>query len=238
MDRRFFLRCAAGITAGLLAPAAIASASDAQVDAAWKKLTAKPLRFCVDQGGTIWDPLETDPERRRDLYPEVDPAAWKSPGCVIGAANRCDALNDFLESEAALAFETLEMEHEDEPSARWVTIKAALAKAQLDDWHVWVQTMDQAEFQTFKADIRSWLDDGIDERDAELNPRLGRQGSAMSFFENFPFADLKTLGVVIVEGDRPGSTYYAAELRVDIDKANAAARQLGLPLCFEEGEQW
>ena len=36
----------------------------------------------------------------------------------------------------------------------------------------------------------------------------------------------------IVEGDRPGSTYYAAELRGDMDTANRAAEAAGIPVRF------
>ena len=46
------------------------------------------------------------------------------------------------------------------------------------------------------------------------------------------------LGVVIVEGDRPGSSYFAAELRNELADANAAAQRLGLPFRFRaEGVQ-
>ena len=37
---------------------------------------------------------------------------------------------------------------------------------------------------------------------------------------------------VIVEGEHPGSTYYAAELRGDIDVANRAAEAAGLRVRF------
>jgi hypothetical protein len=40
------------------------------------------------------------------------------------------------------------------------------------------------------------------------------------------------LGVVIVEGDHPGSDYFAAELRVEIADANRSAAKLGLPFRF------
>jgi hypothetical protein len=43
---------------------------------------------------------------------------------------------------------------------------------------------------------------------------------------------LDALGVVIIEGEHPGSTYYAAELVRDIDDANRAAKAAGLPVRF------
>jgi hypothetical protein len=47
-----------------------------------------------------------------------------------------------------------------------------------------------------------------------------------------PLDICEELGVVIVEGDRPGSTYFAAELRQSIPDANRAAARLGLPFRF------
>ena len=44
--------------------------------------------------------------------------------------------------------------------------------------------------------------------------------------------DLETLGVDVVEGEHPGSTYYAAELRGDIEEANRAAEAAGIPVRF------
>ena len=36
----------------------------------------------------------------------------------------------------------------------------------------------------------------------------------------------------MVEGEHPGSTYYAAELRKPVHEANATAEDLGLPFRF------
>jgi hypothetical protein len=46
---------------------------------------------------------------------------------------------------------------------------------------------------------------------------------------------LDALGVVIVEGDHPGSTYFAAELRGAMKVANAVAEKEGLPFRFRVG---
>ena len=43
---------------------------------------------------------------------------------------------------------------------------------------------------------------------------------------------LDELGVVVVGGEHPGSTYYAAELRKPVHEANATAEDLGLPFRF------
>ena len=43
---------------------------------------------------------------------------------------------------------------------------------------------------------------------------------------------LDALGVEIIEGEHPGSSYYAAELRQDVDYANQVAREMGLEFRF------
>ena len=43
------------------------------------------------------------------------------------------------------------------------------------------------------------------------------------------------IGVQIIEGDHPGSSYYAAVLRQDVDYVNQVARGLGLTFRFRQG---
>ena len=57
---------------------------------------------------------------------------------------------------------------------------------------------------------------------------------AKSFFESIDVDIADDLGVVIVEGDHPGSSYFAAELRKGIDHANYRAERLGLDFRFVE----
>jgi hypothetical protein len=58
------------------------------------------------------------------------------------------------------------------------------------------------------------------------------QGAALEFFRGMADEDLEILGIDVVEGDHPGSTYYAAELRYDIDAANRAAEVAGILVRF------
>lgn len=61
------------------------------------------------------------------------------------------------------------------------------------------------------------------------------QEEAMRYFEALPWDILEELGVEVIEGDHPGSTYYAARLRnsVDIAAANRAAKKLNQPFRFK-----
>ena len=60
-----------------------------------------------------------------------------------------------------------------------------------------------------------------------------RGRSAYRFFSNLPYADLRTLGVKVIEGEFPGSSYYEAELRIPIEKANARAEEAGIDIRFK-----
>mgnify|MGYP000352546035 FL=1 len=59
------------------------------------------------------------------------------------------------------------------------------------------------------------------------------QAAARAYFEDLPCAILKALGVRIIDGDVPGSTYRAAELLKGIDEANEIAELLELDFRFE-----
>jgi hypothetical protein len=62
------------------------------------------------------------------------------------------------------------------------------------------------------------------------------QGAALEFFQRMEDDDLDAIGVVIVEGEHPGSTYYAAELEVELDIANKAAAEAGIPVRFNRAD--
>jgi hypothetical protein len=54
----------------------------------------------------------------------------------------------------------------------------------------------------------------------------------MEYFQSMDVGQRKSLGVRVVEGEHPGSTYYAAELHGDIDEANRTAEEAGIPVRF------
>ena len=80
-----------------------------------------------------------------------------------------------------------------------------------------------------------WLEEPLDDYDLEEETVFsGPQGEALSFFQALDLDTLDSLGVVIVEGDCPGSSYRGAELRNDIASANSTAGRLRLPFRFKE----
>lgn len=57
--------------------------------------------------------------------------------------------------------------------------------------------------------------------------------AAWAFFELVDAEVTDALGIDIISGEHPGSTYYAAQLRDDLDAANAVAAEMGLLYRFE-----
>ena len=80
-----------------------------------------------------------------------------------------------------------------------------------------------------------WLNGDIDWGQSEWFPlRAGSQGRAFGFFQDQPSELLNALGIVVIEGEHPGSSYYAAELRESIQHANESVERLGLPFRFKQ----
>ena len=81
--------------------------------------------------------------------------------------------------------------------------------------------------------IERWLAAPIEWSESDWFPNDWHgQGKALAFFQGLDGDVLDEVGVVIVEGDCPGSSYFAAELRNELTDANAAAQRLGLPFRF------
>lgn len=83
----------------------------------------------------------------------------------------------------------------------------------------------------FKKVIVDWLAAPIEWQE-DMPDNATAVGSAKRYFENEDLATLDKLGVWIIEGEFPGSTYYAAELRKKVEEANEIAQKLGLSYRF------
>lgn len=62
------------------------------------------------------------------------------------------------------------------------------------------------------------------------------QGAALQFIFDLSEDALERLGIVVVDGEHPGSSYFAAELRGDIDEANCVAESVGIPVRFRAAQ--
>jgi hypothetical protein len=108
--------------------------------------------------------------------------------------------------------------------ARW-SLEIDLLPATDDDLERWLRQLNAENFKDLYTYLKNWL---YDEPEA---PADGIR-QAYNFFQNLPAEQLEILGVSLVDGEFPGSDYFAAELDISIEEANQAAKQANLPIRF------
>jgi hypothetical protein len=92
--------------------------------------------------------------------------------------------------------------------------------------------------QIAAAELRQWLDDTNltdEDYDQAASTGLTPQGAALIFWRDGDL-DPEDFGIEIVEGEFPGSSYFAAELQESIEYANEVAQRLGAAVEFVEAE--
>ena len=201
----------------------------------------RPLRyFEVSEYGTVTDPTVPEPSCNRDVFANVSPEPIDTVQDLVFTVENCYPLaRHFAELANARADEiaaTLEAEG-DRSLNKWKGLKLVelmrCDPADDDGWRAWFQSVTPEQLPDFKAHIQAWLDDDINWNYSDWFDRgWSSQDAAMNFFESEDQDVLEALNVVIVEGDHPGSTYYAAELEQDLDGANEVAEALQLGYRF------
>jgi len=191
--------------------------------------------FIVDEYGTLHMKGVVEPTTRAGFYDFIAKTWRKSPEALIDAMNECEPL--------AWAVHSLYSESRQALHERVQVTADPELQARLDDLPEdpeegaahWLLNLSLSEFKKLVVpDIKKWFDAKPNwnwEQD-HLPLEATAQGAAKAYFENLSIDDLDLLGVEIVEGDHPGSTYYAAELRTDIRKANKAAKDADIPVHF------
>jgi hypothetical protein len=205
------------------------------------KPTAAALTyFEVSSSGTISYPGITEPKKRADVFQDVSPRLIHSTGELITEVKSCQPLAWHFTELAASRLEDIEAELDDDDSGLGLMARrrlAILAVALRDDpddgWRDWVKHEGDLGLASFKEHIQDWLDEDIDWNESDyFDAGWSGQSACLAFFSDVDFAVRKALGVVIIEGEHPGSSYYAAELRSDIAQANLKAHELGLDFRF------
>lgn len=240
INRRSFLQ--ALITAGA-SYALPVNASQGEVDQLWKEAQSNPWFFTVNQDNTLIDANVTEPEVWSDLF-DINPSDFKSAQNVIDEVDNCIPLSVYLDRQLAEEIKSQEEDLQQEygyltkqemaiRQKKVDTLKGYLAEHE-EPRVSWIELEGDAGVLKFKELVKKWLEEPIDWMQSEWFPlRSGTQGAAFGFFQDQPLELLNKLGVVIVEGEHPGSSYYAAELRNGIDLANQAAESLELPFRFK-----
>lgn len=216
MRRRQFLQAMAALGVGSVLPSvALANAPAAIIDAAWIAAQREPLTFYVSSWGTISFGANEDWQQcRRQLF-GLEPA--RTPADLVSLADQHWRLGAVLD-QAWVDWSDDDLPPRDPDEGVWRDGLATATTAQLE------HLIDVAN---------EWLEDPADEYDWEVATLRGdtEQGAALGFFRGE--AELNALfNIEIVEGAHPGSSYYAAELRMPVDEANALAAAEGLPLRF------
>jgi hypothetical protein len=104
-----------------------------------------------------------------------------------------------------------------------------------EGWKAWVTSQGKEGLPGFKKVIEDWLAEPIDFNQEDYFPSdWNGMGAAKKFFEKLDTGTADALGVSIIEGEFPGSSYYAARLDKSVDDANNAAEKLGLPFRFRK----
>jgi hypothetical protein len=113
---------------------------------------------------------------------------------------------------------------------------ALLTALQDDDfgWKEWIRLEGEDGLNWFRSYIdEKWLHQKVNWGYVDYFPKhYSGVAVAKQYFEGLDDKTLDALGVEIIEGEHPGSSYYAAELRQDIDYANQVARDMELEFRF------
>ncbi len=108
---------------------------------------------------------------------------------------------------------------------------------EVDDrtWQAWL-SQGPANVRLASTEVEHWLQDpdldGDDLEAADMNGSTARS-AARVFWESNNEDYLDILGVEVIEGDHPGSSYYAAELCKPVEEANQIAIREGIPVRFK-----
>ena len=227
MNRRTFLKTLVALGASLPLPLDLLAATESEIDATWQRVRDVWGLFEVDDYGTLSYANFEEPRSRFDAY-GIDDASELDASDI--------ARNPHLAYEAQCHYEALLQERvggEDSHSADEI---AELAES---GWEDWLESCIPEE----RVDLDHLLNDRLGESpdwsgyEGELlYTGATAQGGAYQYFLQRDYDELDALGVVIIEGDHPGSSYFAAELRIPVEDANQIAEENGWTIRFvEEG---
>ena len=216
ISRRVFLKILVSSGAWAACPFEIAAASDAEVEGVWSDICRDPIVFVVEDR-TIYAPWAEYPQTFGDVVDLF--SDYSSREGVLAAFDEnydlqshfYNALEDAASEEDSLAQRLTESMEMDDAVIAW---------------------LNQAPVEELSTVIDHWLGSDLPVL-YEMPLHAGPMGEAYAFFQNQEFSTLRSLGVSVVEGEHPGSSYYAAELRVSIESANDAAVVMDLPIRFK-----
>lgn len=206
---------------------------------------AEPITvFEVSDGGALGMANHAEAETRAEFYDYVAGFWSRSPKDLAEAMGECQPLAWAVQSIYSDFRNELEADLQDAQGAgsghkrKLADLKArlqALPEEPEEGAVDWLLGLTNEDFEDRVVPvIETWFGEppNWNFEDDSLPESGTAQGAALEFFRDMASDELETLGVDIVEGEHPGSTYYAAELRGDIDEANRAAEAAGIAVRF------
>ena len=209
------------------------------------KVHAEPItEFEVTEGGTLRMADYAEAETRAEFYGDVADQWERSPQDLSNAMEECQPLvwavnsiySDFRDE---LVADIGAAETDAKQNKRRIAVLKARLKRMPEEPEEgasdWLLGLTISEFEAnVVPQIQEWFSEPPSWNfEDDYLPQAGTaQGVALDFFRSMDAKFLDLLGVDIVEGEHPGSTYYAAELRGGIETANRAAEEARLRVRF------
>lgn len=202
------------------------------------------IDFDVNSSGTLSLSNFTELETRAEFYDSVSGSWSQSPASLAEAMDECPPLAWAVHSIYSGIREEIQFDFDATTGQSGILEKRSNAlKARLNAMpeepeegaESWLLTLTNSEFEDHVVpEIEEWFNSSPDWNweDDYLPKDSTAPGAALQFFQRMDGEHLDVIGVVIVEGDHPGSTYYAAELEIDLETANKAAIKAGIPVRF------
>jgi hypothetical protein len=195
--------------------------------------------YDVDKSGTIFQPNIPEPVINSDIFKnEIRPLSnILTTSDLINEVEYITPLQyhfqSLVEEELERILATLESPGEIKDRRRLK--RQAKAMKGDEGWQAWVTSQGEEGLPGFKKVIQDWLAEPIDFTQEDYFPSdWNGMGAAKKFFEKLDTGTADALGVSVIEGEFPGSSYYAARLDKSVDDANNAAEKLGLPFRFRK----
>lgn len=170
--------------------------------------------FTVRDIGTLEMAGITLPDTRAEAY-DLSASSITNAKALVSAAMDCQPLSWHLEGEYRSA-------------------RADAVRAPHESWASWLNALPPDALESILEGVQLWLREEPNwaQEDDYIPQSTTGQGAALNFFRDWDPDDLSALGIEIVEGEHPGSSYYAAALSGAAKSANLNAWLRGLPVWF------
>jgi hypothetical protein len=241
LDRRSFL---SGLVAVSILPASLRNLPTEEIvpsDEIWKVVEEEPTIFIIRSGGTIDLAVDIAPITRGEAF-DFGSYELQSAKILAERANEVQpimwALQEQYENFRTVQLNELYATEDDERIQAYEEKWPEYANEELTC--IWVENLSTEEFRDLCTEMEKWSEsepNWLHEADYFDVPASG-QDYSLTFFRDYTDPKvLERLGIEIIEGEHPGSTYYAAELTIPVEDANRRAEEAGIPIRFsaEEG---